>query len=224
MTNAAAIDEGDNMRPYVVRQGDYLAKLAYTHGFDAKAVWEHTKNAPLRHLRHSPDLLYPGDVVYLPSQAARGLPIVRGGEHSFRAQRATTSLTLSFSDEAGPLANESFVVQGDGVEQEGCSDAVGSITIDVPVTAQHVQVLFPQRKLVFPVRIGFMDPLDETTGLRKRLHHLGYLVDLDLEDPPELAQAQLTAAVAAFQRQHHIDPSGRATAETLKALRAAHGS
>jgi hypothetical protein len=38
-----------DMQPYVVRQGDYLVKLAWVHGFDAEEVWADEK--PTRRTR-----------------------------------------------------------------------------------------------------------------------------------------------------------------------------
>jgi hypothetical protein len=50
------------VQPYVIRQGDYLALLAYKFGFDADAVWNDPKNADLRKIRSDPNMLWPTDV------------------------------------------------------------------------------------------------------------------------------------------------------------------
>ena len=39
------------MRPYVIRQGDYITKLAHQRGFDADAIWNDPKNQSLRERR-----------------------------------------------------------------------------------------------------------------------------------------------------------------------------
>jgi hypothetical protein len=56
------------MQPYVIRQGDYLLKLAYSFGFDAEAVWNDDKNADLRSQRQDPNTLLPGDILSHPSR------------------------------------------------------------------------------------------------------------------------------------------------------------
>jgi hypothetical protein len=38
------------LQPYVIKQGDHLALLAYKFGFDADTVWNDPKNAQLRQL------------------------------------------------------------------------------------------------------------------------------------------------------------------------------
>ncbi len=48
------------MRPYVVRQGDYLVKLAFVHGFDAEEVWNDPKNEEIRGRRADHNILAPG--------------------------------------------------------------------------------------------------------------------------------------------------------------------
>lgn len=65
----------ERMVPYVVRQGDYLLKLAQRYGFDAEEVWSHPRNEDLRKLRKDHHILAPGDIVYLPVKANEWLPI-----------------------------------------------------------------------------------------------------------------------------------------------------
>ncbi len=61
------------MEPYVVRQGDHLAKLAYQFNFDANIVWNDPKNANLRQVRPNSNILSPGDVLYIPDQVPPAL-------------------------------------------------------------------------------------------------------------------------------------------------------
>jgi hypothetical protein len=48
------------LTPYVVRQRDYLTKLAHQLSFDGKEVWEDAKNAELKNTRPNMDILAPG--------------------------------------------------------------------------------------------------------------------------------------------------------------------
>ena len=72
------------LRPYVIRQGDYVAKLAHRHGFDAAEVWQLPKNETLRRKRGSPDILYPGDILYIPERDQPGQSVRAGGEQRYR--------------------------------------------------------------------------------------------------------------------------------------------
>ncbi len=57
------------MEPYVIRQGDTLATLAYRFGFDADVVWNDPKNDDLRKLQSAPNILKPTDILYIPERA-----------------------------------------------------------------------------------------------------------------------------------------------------------
>lgn len=60
---------------YEVQSGDWLAKIAQEYGSTVSLIWNHPLNAEHRARRGSPDVLYPGDILYIPS-AATALPSV----------------------------------------------------------------------------------------------------------------------------------------------------
>src|SRR5208337_3002899 len=68
LTRAGAVGEvvGMAMVPYVVRQGDYLAQIAFRRGFVADRVWSAPENATLREARKDPNILAPGDILHVP--------------------------------------------------------------------------------------------------------------------------------------------------------------
>ena len=59
---------------YVVKYGDWLAKIAEDHGSTVAAIWSHPGNAAHRAKRGSPDVLYPGDVLQIPVAAPLSPP------------------------------------------------------------------------------------------------------------------------------------------------------
>ena len=61
------------MKPYVVKQGDYLLKLAHGLGFDADTVWNADENADLK-AKRDPNILCPGDLLYVPDSEPKPLP------------------------------------------------------------------------------------------------------------------------------------------------------
>ena len=68
------------MLTYIVKSGDWLAKIAEDHGSTVSAIWNHPENATHRQKRGSPDVLYPGDVLRIdvaePVQPSAGAPPV----------------------------------------------------------------------------------------------------------------------------------------------------
>jgi len=211
------------MTPYVVRQGDYLAKLAFVRGFDADEVWNDPKNQALRDLRKNPNILHPGDVLYLPAATQQWLPLQKGTTNQYTAKVPRVTVRLGFKNEEGPMANEPYVVEGLVPRQEGSTDGGGMLTLRVPLHVREVSVVLTKHDVEYPVRIGDMDPIDEASGLRKRLQHLGYRVD-DSERSEDEAMEADGRAIATFQRAQGMVPTGDLDDATKAALVDAHGS
>ena len=110
----------EDMRPYVVRQGDYFVKLAFVHGFDADEVWSDAKNDEIRGRRADHHILAPGDIVYLPVKKKEGLPIVKGTTNRYTATvpRVVVKLLLQNAD-GTPRGNKRFWLDGAGSTMEG---------------------------------------------------------------------------------------------------------
>ena len=177
-------------RPYVIRQGDHLAKLAYLHGFEAMAVWQHDKNAELRQ-RRDPGVLNPGDVLYIPTSGQPGLAVQRGDAHRYQAAIPMLEMQLVFTDDRAPLADEPCEVLGCvGSPLETKLDANGVLKLQISVLTSSVEVYFPRAQIRHVLGVGAMDPADTVMGELKRLQNLGYLDDEMLAHYP---RAQLLA-------------------------------
>jgi hypothetical protein len=99
------------MQPLVIRQGDYLAKLADQLGFDADAVWGDDSNAQLRLLRPNPNILFAGDVLYVPdpAKAPPAQSLTPGSTNSFVTNApAMVSVSITFTDPG--LASQAYTV------------------------------------------------------------------------------------------------------------------
>lgn len=58
------------MRTHTVKPGESLSKIAQSYEFpNWQVVYQHPKNASLRHLRPNPNLIRPGDVVFIPEKS-----------------------------------------------------------------------------------------------------------------------------------------------------------
>ena len=215
---------GGTPAPYVIRQGDYLQKLAFAHGFDEEAVWNDPKNAALKDTRKDPNLLLPGDVIHFPRSTREGQPLSKGTTNTYKAKVPTTKVHFTFEDAKGPLAGEAYVIEGLGAPLEGTADGTGKVEIEAPVHVREVRVTFKKKGLIFPVFIGDMDPIDEPSGVRQRLQHLGYLQPAPDALSEEAAAHRDTEAITAFQRDKGLSPTGTIDDATRSALDAAHGT
>ncbi|MFT3768263.1 MAG: peptidoglycan-binding protein [Minicystis sp.] len=215
----------DEMRPYVVRQGDYLAKLAWLHGFDVDEVWTHPSNAALSALRKDHNILAPGDVIYLPVKRREWLPIQKGQTNRFVAKVPKVDVNVVFQDRDGkPLANEPCELEGlagTGAEtMPDKTDGDGKLELKLPVSVRELVIRFPRINVAFWLRPGEMDPLDETAGIRKRLHHLGYGDERLLRQVDDAAL--LSEAVEEFQRASGAPDTGSLDDETKVNLAKIH--
>lgn len=211
--------------PYVVRQGDYLAKLAARMGFDAEKVWNDPKNKALHDTR-DPDILSPGDVLFVPDTPPPGAPLQLQAQNAFVAEIPTVAVTLALREEGEALANEPYVVEGLGEPLTGNTGADGSVTLHVPVDVKGVRIVLPGRKLAYPVLIGHLDPVETASGVRGRLANLGFY---DVDRPADMPvddgydAARLRAATLTFQLANGLELTGAVDAETRAKLVAAHG-
>jgi hypothetical protein len=175
------------VQPYVIRQGDYLAKLAHQFDFDADTVWNSGKNATLRKLRPNPNVLYPTDILYIPNQAAKEpvtTSLKTGSNNSFVSDPPTVTVTVRFLD--APLASQAYSVPELPKLTGLTTGGDGTATVAIPVTLATFTIVFTESDLRFEFRAGGLDPIDTLTGVLHRLQSLGYVAADASADPPDL--------------------------------------
>ncbi len=192
------------MQPYVIRQGDYLAKLAYKFGFDADEVWNDPSNADLRALRSDPNVLWPTDVLYIPdANTAPPTSLVLGSTNTFVADIPTAKITVQFSEPG--YASQAYTVQ-ELEDLTGLStDDSGVATFSVPVTLGTATIVFTESGATFECNVGDLDPINTLSGVFQRLQHLGFI---DAAMSLEAATLGLVrSALAAFKAAQSSDSS-----------------
>jgi hypothetical protein len=156
----------------------------------------------------------------VPEPARPSLTFQCGTKNRYKADVPKVPVSLAFNVGGKPIAGEPYEVEGLGASQTGESDASGKVTLLVPAHVREVRVRFTKKGMVFPIMIGDMDPIDEPSGVRKRLEHLGYMQGLEMFD----AEQRLKYALASFQRAAGLHVSEEADEATKDALVAVHGS
>ena len=209
------------MMPYVVKQGDHLAKLAFRYGFSATEVWDHPKNADLKARRVKSSVLYPGDLLFLPSARRKRIPVMMGTTNRYQARVPQEPLRLHFDDRR--LWDASYTLTGAGVEREGQTDGSGWLHELVAVHVREVTVVFPATAIQYRVRIGDLNPIDEASGVRQRLIHRGYRRPLPGESPQQSQRAD-RAALIKFQADHGLSETGVVDSDTMAQLQNVHHS
>lgn len=213
--------------PYVIRRGDYLTLLAHRAGRSAEEVWQLPENAGLRSTRVNYDRLAPGDVVYLPSTEAPGLPLTAQADNRYVVTIPRVRVDVVFKHEGKPLANESVLLHGlpGAPTTQGKTDSDGRLRVEVPLHVREIDVVFHNRgHLRYGIKVGDLDPADTTTGVRSRLKHLGFYgwSAADVAPPGVSAEDRDRQALLAFQRSVGIPETAVADAATLEALNRIH--
>lgn len=207
----------------MLRQGEYLTRLAFERGASAEEVWCHAVNAELRGRRESMDVLAPGDILRLPPKRVVRSPLVAGQSNRYSADVPRIPITLVFQNGSAPAADAPYTLEGLGSHTtEGRTDANGGITLQVPISVAEFRVIFDEGRRVFPILIGHMDPADEQSGIWARLANLGYVSDLSASEEED--DERMEYAIRAFQRDSALTVTGMMDASTARALQEAHRS
>jgi LysM repeat protein len=88
------------MPEYKVKQGDCLSSIAERYGLFWEKVWNHPKNAKLKEKRKDPNILYPGDVVFVPDKDRKEESGATEQRHRFRKKGTPAKLRLKIMEES----------------------------------------------------------------------------------------------------------------------------
>ena len=211
------------LRPYVVRQGDHVAQIAYRNNLNAADVWDHPKNSELKQRRGDGQMLCPGDVIHIPTARRDGAPLQIASTNTYTATPPTVRVELRFVQQDKPLTNEPYEVHGvAGAPVVGVTDSDGNLAFDAPVTARSAAVSFTALRLRYTVLLGDLDPIDEPSGLRQRLEQLHY--QLHVGPSVDIDTAEWNRhALRAFQHLHGLPETGELDDRSRELLLKEHG-
>lgn len=208
------------MPEYVVQQGDYLGSIAKRFGIsDYRAIWNHPENAALRQRRGNPNVLFPGDRVFVPERDARSEDAASDQRHRFSLAAPRLKLRLELRDAYGQaLADRDGQLEVEGVTQAVRTDAQGRLEAPLPAGAQLARLRVGERS--WELHIGELDPVTEASGWRQRLGNLGYPAGSsdDADDPA------LKRAVEEFQCDQGLAVDGICGPLTQARLVKVHGA
>jgi hypothetical protein len=188
---------------HTVKQGECLSMIAAHHGFaDWRVVYDHPRNAEFRKKRPDPNLVYPGDRLFIPDAERKSEPCATGRLHRFQVSTPNKILRLAVEDLAGNrLANAPYELIVEGSRYEGTTDGDGKLEQPLPMDAE-VGTLRVGGQL-WPLKIGHLNPLEDTpdegvSGIQARLRNLGY----DPGPVDHVLGPRTRAAIRAFQRDN----------------------
>jgi N-acetylmuramoyl-L-alanine amidase len=207
------------MPEHVVTQGECLSSIAARYGFaDHRKIWEHPNNAELRELRPDPNLLFVGDVVFVPDRAPHTAHVMTGREHVFTLHRPKIVLELALKFDGEALANKPYVLVLGAERRSGVTDANGRLKEPIEPTIERAQLQLEEPIVEWDLHVGHLDPATEVSGVQARLNNLGHACgSIDEHVGP-----RTRAALRQFQARNQLEPTGEIDATTLAALQEAH--
>ncbi len=208
-------------QPYIVRQGDYVAKIAAEVGCSEDEIWALNKNAELKDAGRARHVLHPGDVLFVPAKGPPRTGVELEGANSFHGNVPRVHVRVRFREDEKACVGRRYRVLDAGEPVQGETDSEGTVACNVPVTVRFVRVVFEDPPAVFVVDVGSVDPATELSGVRCRLRQLGYL---PLEPgAADVSDEDLASALKTFQARCGLEPTGVADEETAQRLRKEFG-
>jgi hypothetical protein len=208
---------------HTVKQGECIMSIAEDHGFLWETIWTHANNSRLKELRGDPNILFPGDIVFVPDRAPRIEPKPTDQHHKFVKKNPPAQVRLRLLDvkrQARP--NLEYTATVDANICNGQTDGDGYLTLTVPPNARQLtlRVIEGASTEEYTLPLGFIDPVDELTGNQQRLINLGYACGSELGTPGDLTRA----AIRAFQQEKELEITSEFDDATRQALEEMHGS
>jgi N-acetylmuramoyl-L-alanine amidase len=211
---------------YTVQQGDHLSKIAKDFGFsDYRTIWDHPNNADLKQKRQNPNVLFPGDTVFIPDRELREESASTDKRHRYQMDTQKLKLRLTLEDQhEKPIANASCILLIGGQTADIKTGASGLIEEDIPPRAHeaYLKIQDPQTPFYdvpISIKIGDLDPVDEVSGQLARLNNLGYFAG----DPAQKDDRAFQSAVEEFQCDHGLTVDGKCGPITQAKLKQEHG-
>jgi N-acetylmuramoyl-L-alanine amidase len=209
------------MSPYKVKQGDCLSSIAFSFGLAWRTIWNHEQNRDLRNLRKDPNVLLPGDLLFIPEKDPAAVGRATGARHRFRRKDIPAKLKLRLLADGKPRAGERYSLYITGLPViHGAFDGDGCLEHPIPPDARWAELRLAGKQNVIHLLLGKLDPISTVTGVQARLNALGYNageVDGDIDDT-------LAAALRSFQLDNQLDPSGKIDQPTRDKLTSLYGS
>lgn len=213
---------------YTVKQGDYLSKIAQNHGFgDWKIIYAHPKNKAYKEKRPDPNVILPGDEIYIPDIDPAKFKVATNQKHVFKLKARKEKLILNLLDASDEsLVNKPYKLEAEGENpMEDKTDDQGMLETELPTYVKQAKLTVwmadNKEEILFDciLKIGHLDPIEKNQGVQARLNNLGF--DCGKEDG--VVGDNTKTALIAFQEKNEIDENGEIGSLTRNKLKELYG-
>lgn len=193
-----------------VGEGESTSSIAKKRGFFWETIWNHPENAELKAKRQDPNVLDPDDMIFIPEKRKNNFSKGTEQEHVFKLKGEPCKIKIKMMKFGKPRANEDYIIELNGELTRGKTNGDGEIEHFIPGETATGELIFSDGLEVYPLRIGYLNPVDTIKGIQQRLNNLGYMCgaeDGQLND-------QLTESLKKFQSEYKLTESGEIDAAT----------
>jgi len=215
---------------YTIKQGDYLAKIAKEHGFaDWKPIWNHASNKALKDKRKDPNILFPGDQLFIPDKEEKQASVGTDDKHKFSVKRSKLKLGLALDEKfKKPISGVQYQLLVNGQVISKTTDGKGKLEAEIPPDTTEVQLIVknadtPISDIAIPIKVGHLDPVEERSGQEQRLNNLGYFPGPYPDNAEDENDKVFRSAVEEFQCDNHLTVDGVCGPQTQAKLVQIHG-
>lgn len=212
---------------YTVRQGDYLAKIARAHGFSRwQTIYDHSGNKSFRNRRPDPNLICPGDQVFIPDNPPRQASVAASQRRKFKLRRQVTLVHLvlrnGIDENPLPILRYELAAGRETFGRRSTDAAVGAFdprNLDAgkvfeklahPAARATLKIWLAdaqaaQPDFAYTLLLGHLDPVEEITGVQARLKSLGF----DCGAVDGVCGPRTEAALKSFQSRYGLPADGQ---------------
>jgi N-acetylmuramoyl-L-alanine amidase len=210
---------------HTVAQGECLASIARTyHSWDWRTIYNHANNSDFRQKRTNPNVIYPGDRIYIPDLNPVSKDAVTDTKHRYKLKWQPTSIWICLEDGKGtPFASKKYRLEIEGKIYEGTTGEDGSMRVEIPPTAASGELTVwmdddQYDDCTWRLKLGHLDPIKEVSGVQGRLNNLGCICG----KVDGIVGPRTKSAVQAFQARVGLPVTGAIDEPLRQKLREAY--
>ena len=200
---------------YTVQQGDCLSSLGYKFKIPWKKIWDHANNAALKQKRKSPDVLFPGDIIFIPEKTLKEENGATDQKHKFVKKVEKVWLRLRLLEEDKPRRNLDYTLLIGKEEITGTTDGNGKLEQKISPAAKEAWL--KTKEDIYHLQLGYLNPTEENSGVAQRLQNLAFL-------GKDKSAAKVSSSVKEFKKKNGLGETDEVNDATRNKLLEKHGS
>ena len=204
-----------------INQKECIENIAEKYGLCWETIWNDPQNRDLRNQRDDPNILMPGDVLFVPDKSLHEEQGATEQRHRFRRKGVPSTLQIEINHQGIPRANEPYVLKIGGKLIQGETDADGIVLEQIPPGVKDGKLIVGEgeEQQEYDICFGHLDPIDLVSGVQERLCNLGF----DCGSIDGVIGEKTRLAISDFQSKYDLKKTGDIDEETRNTILKEYG-